>query len=121
MKIYKTGNGNDMRSRSIEGKNPLYLPQANTFDGCAVHSRCIYVTDQPLLIDTMISIEIKRDNERAFEGSVGIAQMKRTVEELVSFVYRECNFSNGRLKMTGTGVVQPNDFALQSAMKSLLR
>jgi len=27
--------GNDMSSRSIEGENPLYLPQAKTFDACA--------------------------------------------------------------------------------------
>src|SRR5687767_9748122 len=40
--------GNDMSSRSIEGENPLYLPQAKTYDGCAAIGPCIYITDQPL-------------------------------------------------------------------------
>jgi len=105
--------GNDMSSRSIEGENPLYLPQAKTFDGCAAVGPCIYVTEQPLPADTMISIDIKRNKEKVFEGSIGIDQMKRSVEELVSFVYRECSFPNGCLIMTGTGVVPPNDFTLR--------
>ena len=48
-----------------------------------------------------------------FEGSVGINQMKRTPQELVSFVFRECSFPNGCLIMTGTGIVPGNDFTLQ--------
>ena len=106
--------GNDMSSRSIEGENPLYLPQAKTYDACAAVGPCIYVTDQPLPVNTMINIHIKRNKENIFEGSVGINQMKRTVQELVSFVYRECSFPHGCLIMTGTGIVPPNDFTLQS-------
>lgn len=106
--------GNDMSSRSIEGENPLYLPQAKTFDGCAAVGPCIYVTEQPLPADSMINIQINRNKEKVFEGSVGISQMKRTVQELVSFVYRECSFPHGCLIMTGTGIVPPNDFTLQS-------
>jgi 2-dehydro-3-deoxy-D-arabinonate dehydratase len=106
--------GNDMSSRSIEGENPLYLPQAKTYDACAAVGPCIYITEQPLPADTMISIKINRDNKNVFEGSVSISQMKRTVEELVSFVYRECSFPSGCLIMTGTGIVPPNDFTLRS-------
>jgi len=106
--------GNDMSSRSIEGENPLYLPQAKTYDGCAALGPCIYVTDQPLNSNTKIHLEINRDNKNVFEGSVAISQMKRTPEELVSFVYRECSFPNGCLIMTGTGIVPGNDFTLQS-------
>ena len=40
--------GNDMSSRSIEGENPLYLPQAKTYDGCAALGPCIFVTQKPL-------------------------------------------------------------------------
>jgi 2-dehydro-3-deoxy-D-arabinonate dehydratase len=64
--------------------------------------------------DTQISLRIKRNNIEVFEGSIGINQMKRTPEELVSFVYRECSFPNGCLIMTGTGIVPRNDFTLQS-------
>ena len=106
--------GNDMSSRSIEGENPLYLPQAKTYDACAAIGPCIYVTDKPLDRNTMIYLEINRDNTKIFEGGIGINQMKRTVEELVSFVYRECTFPHGCLIMTGTGIVPENDFTLKS-------
>ncbi len=104
--------GNDMSSRSIEGENPLYLPQAKTYDASAAIGPCVYVTDQPLPADTMIEIRIVRDQQIAFEGTVAINQMKRTAEELVSFVYRECSFPGGALIMTGTGIVPGNDFTL---------
>ena len=106
--------GNDMSSRSIEGENPLYLPQAKTYDGCASIGPCIYVTEKPLDSNTIIHLEINRQNKKVFEGSVAISQMKRRLEELVSFVYRECSFPNGCLIMTGTGIVPPNDFTLLS-------
>lgn len=106
--------GNDMSSRSIEGENPLYLPQAKTYDACAAIGPCIYVTDKPLDPGTMIHLEINRDKTKIFEGSIGINQMKRTAEELVSFVYRECSFPHGCLIMTGTGIVPGSDFTLKS-------
>lgn len=106
--------GNDMSSRSIEGENPLYLPQAKTYDGCAALGPCIYITDKPLDKNTAISLEIHRQQKMVFEGAVALSQMKRTPEELVSFVYRECSFPHGCLIMTGTGIVPPNDFTLRS-------
>ena len=106
--------GNDMSSRSIEGENPLYLPQAKTYDGCAALGPCIYVTDKPLDSNTTISLVINRDSKKVFEGSIAISQIKRTLQELVSFVYRECSFPNGCLIMTGTGVVPGSDFTLKS-------
>jgi 2-dehydro-3-deoxy-D-arabinonate dehydratase len=71
------------------------------------------VTEQPLDNHTKIYLEINRNHSTIFEGSVGINQMKRTLEELVSFVFRECSFPNGCLIMTGTGIVPGNDFTLQ--------
>ena len=106
--------GNDLSSRSIEGENPLYLPQAKTYDGCASVGPCIYVTQQPLENSAKIYLEILRKNIKVFEGNIGINQMKRTPEELVSFVYRECSFAHGCLIMTGTGIVPGNDFTLHS-------
>jgi 2-dehydro-3-deoxy-D-arabinonate dehydratase len=104
--------GNDMSSRSIEGENPLYLPQAKTYDSCAALGPCIYVTQAPIAEDTKIYLEINRGDHTVFEGNVAINQMKRTPEELVSFVYRECSFPHGCLIMTGTGIVPGNDFTL---------
>ena len=106
--------GNDMSSRSIEGENPLYLPQAKTYDGCAALGPCIYVTDKPLDHNTTISLRIERGGNTEFNASIAISQIKRTFEELVSFVYRECSFPYGCLIMTGTGIVPGSDFTLQS-------
>lgn len=105
--------GNDMSSRSIEGENPLYLPQAKTYDGCAALGPCIYVTDKPLSDDTVIRMEILRSGKKEYEGSVGINQMKRKPEELVSYLFRECSFPAGCFLMTGTGIVPSADFTLQ--------
>ncbi|HEY1020756.1 MAG TPA: fumarylacetoacetate hydrolase family protein [Flavisolibacter sp.] len=106
--------GNDMSSRSIEGENPLYLPQAKTYDACAAIGPCIYVTEQPLDKATNIHLQIYRQGAAAFEGTVSISQMKRTPEELVSYVYRECTFPYGCLIMTGTGIVPDQNFTLKS-------
>jgi 2-dehydro-3-deoxy-D-arabinonate dehydratase len=103
-----------MSSRSIEGENPLYLPQAKTYDGCAAVGPCVYVTNKPLSPATMIYLEIHRGGKKVFNGDIAISQMKRKPEELVSFVYRECSFPYGSLIMTGTGIVPGNDFTLKS-------
>ncbi|MFD2936950.1 fumarylacetoacetate hydrolase family protein [Spirosoma flavum] len=104
--------GNDMSSRSIEGENPLYLPQAKTYDGSAALGPCLYVPERPIAPETQIRLEIIRDDQAAFTNSIAINQMKRQHAELVSFLYRECSFSYGCFLMTGTGIVPPDDFTL---------
>jgi 2-dehydro-3-deoxy-D-arabinonate dehydratase len=104
--------GNDMSSRSIEGENPLYLPQAKTFDGCAALGPCVYVPGKPIDPQAQIQLAIVRNGNTVFEGNIRLDQMKRTHEELVSFVFRECSFPNGCLIMTGTGIVPGSDFTL---------
>ena len=106
--------GNDMSSRSIEGENPLYLPQAKTYDACAAIGPCIYVTEEALSPDTTIRLQINRLGKAVFEGSVAISQIKRPLEQLASFVYRECSFPYGCLIMTGTGIVPEHDFTLKT-------
>jgi 2-dehydro-3-deoxy-D-arabinonate dehydratase len=105
--------GNDMSSRSIEGENPLYLPQAKTYDGCAALGPCIYVAKEPLPATTNIQLEIRRASKIVFEGNINISQIKRTFTELVGFLYRECSFPYGSFLMTGTGIVPGSDFTLQ--------
>ncbi len=106
--------GNDMSSRSIEGENPLYLPQAKTYDGCAAIGPCVYVSDTPFDRNNKIYLQIIRKKQVVFEDSIAISQMKRSFEELVKYVYLECSFPNGCLIMTGTGIVPPGNFTLQS-------
>lgn len=104
--------GNDMSSRSIEGENPLYLPQAKCYDSSAAIGPCVYVTDRPLPEDTTIILEIHRGT-KVFEGKTEINQIKRRFDELVAYLYKETTFPYGCLLMTGTGIVPPNDFTLQ--------
>lgn len=106
--------GNDMSSRSIEGENPLYLPQAKTYDGCAALGPCVYVTEKALDTGTNIQLEIIRKGTTIFTDSIAISQIKRSFTSLVSYVFRECSFPHGCLIMTGTGIVPGNDFTLQS-------
>jgi len=106
--------GNDMSSRSIEGENPLYLPQAKTYDGSAALGPCILLTEKPIGADTKITLTISRNKQIAFKDSIAINQMKRTPEELTSFIFRECSFPYGCMIMTGTGIVPGNEFTLKS-------
>lgn len=106
--------GNDMSSRSIEGENPLYLPQAKSYDGSTALGPCVLLTDQPLPAHTEISIVVSRDKKTVFSGTIAIDQMKRKLEDLVAYLYKECTFPNGSLLMTGTGIVPSSEFNLQS-------
>ena len=105
--------GNDMSSRSIEGENPLYLPQAKTYDGSAAIGPCILVVEGPLPKTTKIRLEIRRESKQVFSGEIGIDQIKRKFEDLVSYLYAENSFPFGSLLMTGTGIVPSTDFTLQ--------
>lgn len=106
--------GNDMSSRSIEGENPLYLPQAKSYTGSAALGPCLYIPEQPLSEETVIDLSIVRGGEEVFNGEVTVSQMKRKPEELLHYLYREMAFPTGCYLMTGTGVIPPSDFTLQS-------
>ncbi len=104
--------GNDMSSRDIEGQNPLYLPQAKTYDLSAAIGPCIYVSGSPLPENTEIKLEILRKDMPVFTGAISIDQMKRKPGELIGYLFRETSFPAGCLLMTGTGIIPPNDFTL---------
>ena len=106
--------GNDMSSRSIEGENPLYLPQAKSYDKSAALGPCIYLSPDPLPPDTVISMQIQREGSTVFEDETQVNQIKRSLESLVEYLYRECSFPHGCWLMTGTGIIPENDFTLQS-------
>ena len=103
--------GNDMSSRSIEGENPLYLPQAKVYLGCAAIGPCILVQKEVLPEDTKIRLEIFRDEKLAFAGETALTQLKRKPQELADWLFRANSFPIGCFMMTGTGVV-PDDFTL---------
>ena len=104
--------GNDMSSRDIEGANPLYLPQAKSYDRACAIGPAILVTAEPLGPGTGIHLRIDRQGVRVFEGSTSLAEMKRRPEEMVSYLFRETSFPAGCFLLTGTGVVPPDSFTL---------
>ena len=104
--------GNDMSSRDIEGENPLYLPQAKTYDGSAALGPCIFLTEDPFPADSKIKIAITRKDTIVFTGQTSADQMKRSKEELVDYLFKELSFEKGVLLMTGTGIVPPDSFTL---------
>ncbi|MEQ1587696.1 MAG: fumarylacetoacetate hydrolase family protein [Cyclobacteriaceae bacterium] len=105
--------GNDMSSRSIEGENPLYLPQAKIYEGSCALGPCLFVPPSAISSETKIAITIARNQKEVFNNSIQLNRMKRTLPELASWLYKSCKFSVGSFLMTGTGIVPPNDFTLQ--------
>lgn len=105
--------GNDMSSRSIEGENPLYLPQAKVYSGSAALGPCLYVPANPMPTSTKIMLKIERNNKVEFEGETSLEQLKRKPTELVSWLFRSNTFPSGVFLMTGTGLVPSNEFTLQ--------
>lgn len=106
--------GNDMSSRSIEGENPLYLPQAKVYEKCAGLGPCISVLKEAISPDTSIAMEISRNGHIEYSDHITISNMKRKHEELVQYLFRECAFPYGCFLMTGTGMVPPHEFTLRS-------
>ncbi|MCX2430528.1 fumarylacetoacetate hydrolase family protein [Pedobacter sp. GR22-10] len=106
--------GNDVSSRDIEGENPLYLPQAKSYNGATALGPCLLVTNGPIDPDTNISIEISRDSAVLFKEKISINQMKRKHKDLVAYLFRELDFPHGTYLMTGTGIIPADDFTLHS-------
>lgn len=105
--------GNDVSSRSIEGENPLYLPQAKMYDGCAALGPVIQLAlDVPDALDLRIELVIERDGEEAFRGETSTSQIHRTFDDLVRYLFRANSFPDGAILMTGTGIVPPDSFTL---------
>jgi 2-dehydro-3-deoxy-D-arabinonate dehydratase len=104
--------GNDVSSRSIEGENPLYLPQAKVYDGSCALGPVIAVSDNQQKART-IQMTIKRYGALIFSGETSTAQMRRTAEELSNYLFRELTFTAGVFLLTGTGLVPPDDFTLR--------
>ena len=105
--------GNDMSSRDIEGKNPLYLPQAKIYNGACALGPGIAIAEPDEFRDLPIRIEIVRAEQTVFQGETNITQMKRRFEELVDYLFKEMEFPEGAFLMTGTGTVPPDTFTLQ--------
>jgi len=105
--------GNDVSSRSIEGENPLYLPQAKSFDGSCSIGPGIVVTSADTMRDLPIRLSIVRNGSEIFSDQTSTSAMKRSLEELVALTGAELSFPQGGLLMTGTSIVPGDEFSLQ--------
>jgi len=97
---------NDFTSRSIEAENPIYLPQAKTFTGsCALSTEIVPWWELQHPDDVTISLDIRRSGSTWFEGSASTSSMKRSYDELVSWLFAAMDFPDGVVLSTGTCIV----------------
>lgn len=107
--------GNDMSARDIEGENLLYLPQAKIYHrSCAIGPWITVGADEATARTWGIRLQIQRANQTVFQGETSVGQIKRTFEELVSYLFRSQRFPCGAVLLTGTGIVPPDGFTLHA-------
>jgi 2-dehydro-3-deoxy-D-arabinonate dehydratase len=103
--------GNDVSSRSIEGENPLYLPQAKIYDAACSLGPCIVpIEDLPAALD--VRMQIERDGAILVEGRTTTTQMRRSFDEIADWIGRALSFPLGAVVLTGTGIVPEPGFTL---------
>jgi 2-dehydro-3-deoxy-D-arabinonate dehydratase len=105
--------GNDMSSRSIEGENPLYLPQAKTYDrSCGIGPCIVPAAAAGDWREFTIKLTVERQGQTAFDQQTRLTSLRRTPAELLDWLNRANSFPNGVVLLTGTGIVPPPDFTL---------
>ncbi|HET7571664.1 MAG TPA: fumarylacetoacetate hydrolase family protein [Gaiellaceae bacterium] len=105
--------GNDVSSRSIEGENPLYLPQAKVYDGSCSAGPCLVLVDPDDDLRAIeLELEIVRDGEPLFADRVSVDTIRRDPHELVRWLHHSLSFPCGVLLLTGTSTVPPTDLTL---------
>jgi 2-dehydro-3-deoxy-D-arabinonate dehydratase len=107
--------GNDVSSRSIEGENPLYLPQAKVYAGCCALGPAITpVWDLADPYSLAIRMRILRGNGLHWSGETSMREFARRLEDLVSYLFREDEFPDGVILSTGTALVPESPFTLEA-------
>jgi 2-dehydro-3-deoxy-D-arabinonate dehydratase len=105
--------GNDVSSRSMEGQNTLYLPQAKVYDGACALGPCIVpASDVEPPFD--IEVEIRRGGVTLFAGRTSTAEMRRSFDELARYLGAALTLPAGAILLTGTGVVPEADVTLRA-------
>ena len=106
---------NDVSSRSIEGENPLYLPQAKAYLGaCALGPGITpaWEVADPRALPILMSIE--RSGEVVWKGEAATSQLHRELPDLVGYLFREDEFPQGVALATGTSLVPDLPFTLEA-------
>jgi 2-dehydro-3-deoxy-D-arabinonate dehydratase len=113
---------NDMSSRSIEGENPLYLPQAKIYlGGCAAGPWIVPAWEVPDPYALTIELTIARGGAVAWAGSASTAALHRKIDELAGYLFREDEFPAGAILSTGTSVVPDLPFTLEAGDEVRIR
>ena len=113
--------GNDISSRSIEGENPLYLPQAKVFDGCCALGPAVALAWDFSSSDRKVELEIRRNASSIYRSETSTSAMRRSILDLVDYLGRDQRFDAGCVLLTGTGIVPPSDFTLQDGDEVRIR
>lgn len=104
----------DVSSRSIEGENPLYLPQAKVYAGaCALHRRIRLASAVPDPQNLTVRCSIRRGASVVWEAETSTSRMRRTFDELLSWAFRGDHHPHGMVLSTGTGIVPDLDLTLE--------
>ncbi len=106
--------GNDMSSRDIEGENPLYLPQAKMWKhSCSIGPAILLADtiDDPYNLE--IECRIQRDGALMSKGNANTSMLKRTYNELVSYLIKDNDILDGTTLLTGTCIIPDDSFTLQ--------
>ena len=107
---------NDMTARTIEGENPLYLSQAKIYIGStAIGPDITPAWLAPTAAEMKIKAKILRGTEIAWEAETSLAALNRTLEDLITYLFRCQDFPHGAILSTGTGIVPPLDISLAAA------
>ena len=105
----------DVSSRSIEGENPLYLPQAKIYlGGCALGPMVRPAWEVADPYSLRIRLSIHRSGAMAWSGTASTAQLHRRYEDLVSYLTRADVHPDGVVLSTGTCLVPPAPFTLEA-------
>ena len=105
---------NDVSSRSIEGANPLYLPQAKIYQAsCALGPWIVPAWEVADPYGLTIHVQILRDQQQVFADSASTSTLHRRFEELVAYLFRGEVFPRGVILSTGTSLVPGGGFTLQ--------
>jgi 2-dehydro-3-deoxy-D-arabinonate dehydratase len=105
---------NDVSSRTIEGENPLYLPQAKIYlGGCAVGPAIRPAWEVTDPYDLTIDLQIDRDGGQVWHGTASTSELHRRLDDLVEHLMRADAFPQGAVLSTGTSLVPDLPFTLQ--------
>ena len=102
----------DVSSRSIEGQNPLYLPQAKIYAGACALGPGITPAWELDLGALAITVSVRRDGTVAWSGETSTASLHRELGELVEYLFLASSFPHGAVLSTGTGLVPELSFTL---------